>query len=238
MDVRKLSRRQFLGVSGVATLGLLAGCGAEETIKPAATTEPVEFNADSALQLLKDGNARFVANLTIDPNQDATRRTTTAKGQKPFATIVGCVDSRVGPEVVFDRGIGDLLVVRTAGHVIDDVAIGSIEFGAAELGIPLVLVLGHQKCGAVNATIESIETNTPAPDQIVSIVEHIKPAVEAVKASGQEPSNLLDAVVRENTKLTVAALKAAPLLGELEAAGKVRIIGGYYSLDSGMVEFF
>ncbi|KPL81909.1 carbonic anhydrase [Herpetosiphon geysericola] len=238
MDLGKLSRRQFLGASGIVTLGLLAGCGAEETLLPAATIEPAEFNADSALQLLKDGNARFVTNRTIDPNQDPNRRSTTAKGQKPFATIVGCVDSRVGPEVVFDRGIGDLLVVRTAGHVIDAVEIGSIEFGVAELGTPLVLVLGHQKCGAVNATIESIESNTPAPDQIVSIVEHIRPAFDAVTATDNEPADLLDAVVRENTKLTVAALKAAPLLVELEAAGKVRIIGGYYSLDSGIVEFF
>ncbi|GAA5529783.1 carbonic anhydrase [Herpetosiphon gulosus] len=238
MDVRKLSRRQFLGVSGVATLGLLAGCEVGETSKPAATAEPTEFNADSALQMLKDGNARFVTNLTVDPNQDPNRRTTTAKGQNPFATIVGCVDSRVGPEVVFDRGIGDLFVVRTAGQVIDDVVIGSIEFGTAELGIPLVMVLGHQKCGAVTATIESVEKNEPAPDQIAAIVEHIRPAVEAVKASGQEPSDLVDAVVRENTKLTVAALKAAPLLAQMESEGKVRIIGGYYHLDSGTVEFF
>lgn len=183
---------------------------------------------------MKDGNQRYVANKTVDPNQTEGRRVEVAQGQHPFATILGCVDSRVPPEIVFDRGLGDLFVIRTAGQVLDKAVIGSIEFGAAELGIPLLMVLGHEKCGAVKATIEALEMQAEAEGSIDFLVEGIAPAVEKVKG---QSGDLLDNAVRANIENVVSQLKESPILAEALAAGKIQIVGGRYDLDSGIVEF-
>jgi carbonic anhydrase len=225
----RISRRDFISLSGLAMAGLtLAGCA------PAASTpEAAVTTADEALQKLLEGNHRYVANKTLDPHQTEARRIEVAQGQDPFATILGCVDSRVPPEIIFDRGLGDLFVIRTAGQVIDRAVLGSIEFGAAELGIPLVLVLGHEKCGAVNATIQALETNEQAEGSIGTLVDGIKPAVEAARS---QPGDLLDNAVRANVELGVARLKESPVLAGLLAQGKLTIVGGRYDLETGEVE--
>ncbi len=229
MNTNPISRRDFLSLSGLA----IAGFALTSCLPVAPTVECECPGVDEALQILKEGNQRYVANKTIDPNQSEARRVEVAQGQNPFATILGCVDSRVPPEIVFDRGLGDLFVIRTAGQVIDQAVLGSIEFGAFELGIPLIFVLGHEKCGAVNATIEALEQNAQADGSIGVLVEGIQPAVESVRS---QPGDLLDNAVNANVELGVARLKESPILAELLEQGKLKIVGGRYDLDTGAVE--
>jgi carbonic anhydrase len=169
------SRRAFLRLAGVTLAGAALTACAQS---PAATTtvaEPPVTNPDEALTRLQEGNQRYVALQATHPNQTGGRRSELAQSQKPFAIVFGCVDSRAAPELVFDRGLGDLFVIRTAGHVLDNAALGSIEFGVAELKIPLLMVLGHERCGAVSATIEAVEKHAEAPDQIAALVKGIAP---------------------------------------------------------------
>lgn len=235
MSATKLSRRGFLSLSGLALAGAtLAGCSPAASQLPEPTAEPPVAGADDALQRLKDGNQRYVANKTVDPNQTERRRVELAQGQHPFATILGCVDSRVPPELVFDRGLGDLFVIRTAGQVLDKAVVGSIEFGAAELGIPLIVVMGHENCGAVKATIDALEKPAgEAHGSIGALVEAITPAVEAAR---EQSGDLLDNAVRINIENVVNALKQSPILAEALSQGKVKIVGGRYDLDTGAVE--
>jgi carbonic anhydrase len=229
----KTNRRQFLALSGIAAAGAALGAAAPASASAPAAAETPVTNPDEALKRLMEGNERFVTDKTIDPNQSTARRAELAKGQKPFATILSCVDSRVPPEIVFDRGLGDLFVIRTAGQVVDKAVLGSIEFGAAELGIPLIVVMGHEKCGAVKATIETLEKGEKAPGSIEYLVEGIAPAVEAVKGKS---CDMLDNAVQANVDNSVALLKKSKILGDLVKAGKIRIVGARYDLDSGKVE--
>ncbi|MCE7983780.1 MAG: carbonic anhydrase [Caldilinea sp. CFX5] len=238
---QSLSRRRLLQLAGmVAGSGTLSACTI--TITPTGmpmTTIPAPemdvANPDEALERLLVGNQRFAANMTKDPNHSSERRMMVAGGQHPFATIFSCVDSRVPPEIVFDRGLGDLFVIRTAGHVIDNAVLGSLEFGVGELHIPLLMVLGHEKCGAVKATIEAVEKQMSAPAQIGTLVEAITPAVEV--AQGQS-GDLLDNAVRANTMLVVDQLIQTPILADAVTNGQLRIVGGRYDLDTGEVEMF
>lgn len=228
-----LTRRQFMQWSGLFALGTtLAACGANGGSSAEPTAEPAVTSPDEALQRLLDGNQRYVNNRAVDPNQSETRRIEVATGQHPFATVLGCVDSRVPPEIVFDRGLGDLFVIRTAGQVLDQAVVGSIEFGALELGIPLVFVLGHESCGAVKATLETLEANGHAEGSIGYLVEAISPAIEA--AHGQEGDEL-DNAVKANVSLVVEQLKQSPILSEAITNGKLKIVGGRYDLDKGEI---
>ncbi len=190
-------------------------------------------SADKALKLLKEGNRRFVVGEMIHPDQTVDRRREVAKGQQPFAIIFGCVDSRVPPEIVFDRGLGDLLVIRTAGHALDSASLNSVEFGVHELGVPLVMVLGHQRCGAVAATIEAVEKRAKPHGALAALIKAIKPAV--LKARGQ-PRDLLDNAVTANVELTVRRLRASKILSGFIEKGKIRIAGARYDLATGKVE--
>lgn len=189
------------------------------------------FQAEEALQALREGNRRFAAGQAVHPHQDPARREESLPGQHPFAAILACSDSRVPPEVIFDQGLGDLFVVRTAGHVADDVALGSIEYAVEHLGVPLVVVLGHTRCGAVTAALHSDE----APGHIAAVVQAILPAVqEARRMPGDPLSNAIDAHIRQ----VVAYLRAVSLiLAEREHAGTLRIVGARYSLENGKVEW-
>lgn len=234
-----LSRRHLfrLGGASAAALALAACAGSSEAATAATPTVPAlpdNPTAAQALQALKDGNARFVAAKPGYPNQTATLRASLTDGQKPFATVIGCVDSRVPPELVFDQGLGDLLVCRNAAHVVDDAAMGSTIFGATALGIPLIVVLGHNSCGAVSAAIGAVETNTPAPDAVDSLVQAIKPAIKAAEG---KPGNRNDNVERAHTELTVALLKVNKVLAPLVTAGTVQVVGAEYDLASGKVTF-
>ncbi len=195
--------------------------------------QTLTVDAAAALAFLLAGNARFVANHPLDPHHDSLYRQQLTQAQHPFAMILGCVDSRVIPELLFDCGFGDLLVIRTAGHAIDEVTVGSIEFGADVLEIPLLVVLGHEHCGAVKATINMLDQQQTAPDRIAVLVDHLRPAVAEIDI--HDP-NRLDAAIRANVLHTVVELQQIPLLAQREDAGLLRIVGAYYSLVSGVVE--
>lgn len=189
---------------------------------------------DEALARLLEGNRRYVANKSFCPNESATTRTKLATGQAPFAIILGCSDSRVPPEVVFDFGLGDLFVIRVAGNIVEDAGVGSIEYAVEHLGTPLIVVLGHERCGAVKATIETLEAGAEAPGHIAELVRKLKPAVEA---SAKTPGDKVDNAVRENVRRMVSELAGLePFLKEKVEAGKVKVVGARYDLDSGVVE--
>ena len=201
-----------------------------------ADTRPVGpgISGGQALQRLLDGNKRYAGAQVTHPNQVAARRTAVAHEQHPFACILGCSDSRVPLEIIFDQGLGDLFVVRVAGNIAgDDTVLGSIEFAVAELGVPLILVLGHQRCGAVQAALRSRDGGAP-PGHIGRLVAAIQPAVGRVDQHLGDP---LDNAVRANVELGVAQLRAAaPILAPAVQAGQVQIVGARYSLDSGLVD--
>lgn len=230
------SRRAFLRGSGavaVAASGLALG---STTLRGgvASAQEPAVLTGDEALARLMEGNRRFAAGMPQRPNQAVDRRAEVAGGQHPFAFVLGCYDSRVSHELVFDQGVGDLFSSRTAGNLLDDAVLGGIEFGMDEFHVPLLLVLGHQRCGAVNATINAMAGGETPPGSIGRVVDLLRPAVEMAK---QMSGDLLDNAVRANVQITVARLRASPVLMMMHERGEMRIAGGYYSLDTGAVEF-
>jgi carbonic anhydrase len=193
------------------------------------------LHPQEALKTLLDGNERWVRGRLEHPRQTVERRGEVASHQAPFAVVLSCIDSRVPPEIVFDCGLGDLFVVRTGGEAVDDlVVLGSIEFGpSGYASARLIMVLGHQRCGAVIAAIESIKSGVPAPGHITAVVDALRPAYDA--AAGQ-PGDLVDNMVRAQVRLTVDALKTDPLLAQLAADDGLVIVGARYDLDSGAVE--
>lgn len=199
------------------------------TGRPAlAKDEPA--SGEAAWQKLKEGNQRYAAGQPAHPNQSASRRTEVASGQKPFAIILTCADSRVGPEVVFDQGLGDLFVVRVAGNILDNAGLGSIEYAVEHLGASLIVVLGHEKCGAVAAAVGGGH----APGHVHSIVKALEPAVAASKS---QSGDAVDNAVRSNVQLVSKQLASAvPILSERTKTGKVKVVGARYDLDTGAVE--
>src|SRR5690349_2467765 len=168
-----------------------------------------------AFELLLAGNERFVAGAPEHPNQDATRRAEIAPGQRPFAVMFGCSDSRLAAEIIFDRGLGDLFVVRTAGHVAGPEVLGSIEYGVTVLGTPLVVVLGHDSCGAVTEASESERSGTAPAGYLGDVVERVMPSVLAARAKGFTE---VDEFVDEHIRRTVAGLVGRSLLLASEVA--------------------
>ena len=196
----------------------------------AAASEVTTSKHEGPLKRLLIGNERFVAGRVTQSSRDAKRRAEVAEGQKPFAILVSCSDSRVGPEVVFDQGLGDIFVVRSAGHVVDAVGLGSIEYAVEHLGPSLILVLGHERCGAVGAAVAGGEAHAHLP----AVLDAIRPAVAKAKS---EPGDVVDNAVRAQVREVVEQLQAAePLLSERVKAGKLKVVGARYDLDSGRVE--
>ena len=196
--------------------------------------EPEGMPANDALKRLQDGNAKFVAaSLTgLNGQQLLARRAELTKDQKPFAVIVSCSDSRVPPELVFDAGLGDVFVVRTAGEVVDPVAIGSIEYAVAHLGTNLIVVLGHEKCGAVAAAVSQAKESGNIPD----VLKAIEPAVEETKG---KPGDPVDNAVRANAVDIARRLETTgPIIPSRVKAGTLKIVAARYDLDSGKVELF
>jgi carbonic anhydrase len=204
------------------------------TLAMAASAGP-GLTADEALTKLKEGNIRFVAGASVHPDQDAARRQDTAQnGQHPFATILTCSDSRVPPELVFDQGLGDLFVVRVAGNVAATDEIASIEYGAEHLGTPLVVVLAHTKCGAVTAVVK----NEHVTENIAKLVAPIVPAVKGVEArfATTDVDEIISKSIEANMWQAIADMFAkSPVLKKLAAAGKIKVIGAIYDVDSGSV---
>lgn len=217
--------------------GLAAGAGLLATGMPAGDLDAREGapSPRDALRLLMQGNRRWVRARAVHPHQSVPWRLHVAEHQEPFANVVSCIDSRVPPEIVFDRGVGDLFVVRTGAQTLDElVVLGSIEFGPVNYrSARLMVVLGHEKCGAVVAAIESIETGKPAPGHIRAVVDALRPAYRAAKPL---PGDLVDNMIRAQIRLTVCRLKRNPLLRRVIVDNGLLIVGGYYHLRSGAVE--
>src|SRR6266478_9283220 len=210
------------------TVFIAIGCLSVAALALAADPPAASVPADAALAKLKEGNLRFATSEESKGKPTAARRTETAQGQHPFAIIVGCADSRTAPELIFDQNLGELFVVRTAGNLIDDHALGTIEYGVADLGARLVVVLGHGRCGAVKAALASDH----APGHIDSLVRDIQPAVKAAKG---KPGDALTATVTENARQVAAQIKAKAALGDL--AKEVRIVSAVYDLDTGKIKW-
>jgi len=212
------------------TFNVLAiiACSSIVALVLAAEHPVASVSADAALAKLKEGNLRFASSEVSQSKPTAARRAETAQEQHPFAIVLGCADSRTAPEIVFDQNIGDLFVVRTAGNLVDDHALGSIEYAVAHLGARLVVVLGHQRCGAVTAALAS----GTAPGHVQSLVRDIQPAVKAAKG---KDGNVTDIAIAENARLLAAKIRNEASLSE--HAKEVRIISGVYDLDTGKVEW-
>lgn len=201
------------------------------------------LDAQTALERLREGNARFVANVrSLDTLLSHTRRAELAAGQEPIAIILGCSDSRVPAEIVFDQGLGDLFVIRVAGNVVAASQVGSVEFAAARFGTRLVVVLGHTQCGAVSATLEELQRPTGSHSRnIQSIVERIRPAVAGLLDTElrHQPGALMQAAVRANVRAAAHQLRyGSPILEALIEREGLLVVGAEYSLETGVVEFF
>lgn len=238
------TRRGFLGVAALAGLGAATAgaCTRNTTVhgQHGLTEETAGLTPDQAMARLTEGNARFVSMKHADPNSSSARLMAVSRGQKPFVGVLGCVDSRVPPELVFDRGLGDIFDTRIAGAIHDDAAVGSLEFGVEEFGVPLLVVLGHSRCGAVTAAVKAVQggDRTPPPGHIAAVVEPIVPAVKAVAAQASTGDALINAAAREVVRRGVADMSNSPVLKKRLAAGQLKIVGAFYDLDSGEVEFF
>jgi len=201
------------------------------------------ISAREALERLQAGNRRFVSGArTSDTLTSQTRRSELAAGQEPFAIILGCSDSRVPAEIVFDQGLGDLFVIRVAGNIVASSQIGSVEFAAARFGTPLVVVLGHSRCGAVLATLEELmRAREDQSRNLRSIVDRIRPSVEALLATDlrHDPDALVRHAVRANVRVSAHHLRhGSDVLEQLIQRGGLLIVSAEYSLETGVVEFF
>ncbi len=227
-----LTRRGALKVAaGFAALSGLGAASAKEA--EARKPKPNGIGADAALRRLMEGNARYVANKPTHRDFSA-KRAQRISAQYPIAAVLSCADLRVAPEFAFDQGPGDLFVVRLAGNFANDDGLASLEYAVKYLGVPLVLVLGHSNCGAVEAAIKVVEDNAELPGHLPGLVQSIKPAVEAAKA--KSPKDLLAAAITENVALNVKKLETAqPLLTSFAQTGALKIAGGVYDLATGKV---
>lgn len=225
-----LGRRRLFGLTGAALASVASPAMSKE---PQAPPKPANaISPEAALHELLQGNHRYVQGLTRR-HDFRSERAALASGQNPYAAILSCADSRVGPELAFDSVRGDLFVVRIAGNFVNDDNLASLEYGVAVLNAPLVMVLGHSSCGAIISTIKSIDTNTTLPGHLPGLVTALTPAVKAAK--GQGGDRLIDAT-KTNVRMNVERLKtASPILDKAVEAGKLRVVGGYYDLGTGAV---
>ncbi|RXS68787.1 carbonic anhydrase [Streptomyces sioyaensis] len=181
-----------------------------------------------------EGNARWVSGNLQHPDRDPNRRQFVAMKQKPFGSVLSCIDSRVPPELLFDTGLGDLYVMRTGGEAVGPVVTGSVEYGPMTSGTPLIVVLGHQRCGAVEASYKSLRDGKPLPGNLEAIARALRPAYEkARREGGADP---VDTMARAQVTLTAANLRSNQDLAPLVKKGSLAVVGAYYSLDTGKVE--
>jgi len=222
-----VSRRALMRVSaGVLAFAPLMGEALAQPVRKADTP-------DAALNLLLSGNERYVAN-KLNERDFSASRVARSRGQAPFAAILGCADSRVAPELAFDQGPGDLFVVRVAGNFVTLDGLASLEFGAAVLGTKLIMVLGHSSCGAVDATVSALQKGNDLPGHIADLVRAMKPGVESVLK--QTGADLAQRAVVANVRYNVQRLQQEkPILADMVASGKLRVVGAVYDLATGKV---
>ncbi|MEU9915944.1 carbonic anhydrase [Streptomyces sp. NPDC051001] len=248
MGITGYPQRRTIVTGGLAaTAALLTGCssssgaeptarvgaaGAPSTPSPSASARP--DSPSGAFARLMQGNRRWVKGAPLHPDQDPRRREAVAEEQKPYAVVLSCIDSRVPPELVFDTGIGDLFVIRTGGHVVAPVVTGSVEYGPLSAGTPLIVVLGHQRCGAIKAAYKAMQDRTTLPGNLQAISQSLRTAYEATVA--QKAADPVDAMIRVHARQTAAALRSNTLLSPLAAEGDLAVVSAYYSLDTGRVD--
>lgn len=227
------SRRNFLRSAGLAVAGLALAPSAFAKDTKASPKPQNDISPDEALRRLMKGNARYVEGVSRRHDFKSEREALVG-GQNPYAGILSCADSRIAPEYAFDSGRGDLFVCRVAGNFANDDTVASLEYASAILNVPLFLVLGHEACGAVGATIKSLKDNTTLPGHLPSLVSNLAPAVKATK---DQPGDPLANAIRQNVIDVVAKLKSAtPILNAAVEQGKLKIVGGIYHLGDGKVE--
>jgi carbonic anhydrase len=204
---------------------------AQPPAAPPVEPEPPVSTPDQALQRLREGNRRFVEGKTVHPRQNPMRRAEIAQAQEPYAAVVSCSDSRVPPEILFDQGLGDLFVIREAGHAMDALSVGNVEYAVERFGVMVVMVLGHAQCSAVRAAVEGTAVH-PYLNRLLSIIQ---PSVESARPM---PGNLLDNAIRAHIRHTVQRLARQETLATRLRDGKLKLAGAYYDLDSGRVDIF
>jgi carbonic anhydrase len=225
------SRRSLLGAAA-ATMGLLL-TGTADAKEKAAPKPQNLLTPDASLKRLLKGNARYVEGVAAR-HDFRHEREALAGGQNPFAAILSCADSRIAPEYAFDSGRGDLFVCRVAGNFANAESVASLEYAVAELGTPLIFVLGHDRCGAIDATIKSLRDGTTLPGHLPSLVEALAPSVKAVSQQG---GDTLANAIRQNVIDNVAKLRSTtPILSAAVEQGKLKVVGGIYRLRDGRVE--
>ncbi len=234
------SRRDILRAFSVAAGACAAASIAPASIAPvdafAASPSATPLTPEQAIARLAAGNRRFVNDRLRHPRRDTVRRAALAEGQAPFAVVLGCADSRVAPEVIYDEGLGNLFVARVAGNTTSDALVaGSIEYSITQLGSVAIVVLGHEQCGAVKAAIDVATKGTTLPGDLPAVVAPIVPIVEQAVDAGTPADRLLDVVTKENIRQAVATLQATSLLADSVAQGTLAVVGREYLLKSGRV---
>ena len=230
--IPRIARRNFLQLAGIAAgLALAPGAFAKETKAPPKPENVL--SPDAALERLMKGNTRYIDGLT-KRHDFKHEREVLSKGQNPFAAVLSCADSRIAPELCFDTARGDVFVCRVAGNFADEEIIASFEYAVSVLNAPLIMVLGHEACGAVDATIKSIKDGTTLPGHLPALVHALTPAVDAAQ---KQPGDLLANAIRDNVAMNVDRLKTtAPILQAAVDDKKLRVVGGIYELKTGRVE--
>lgn len=230
MKMKSINWKRMVLVAGL--IGLTAGTGMakEDPRGKANSAKVLKINTpDEALQELKNGNQRFINDKRMVRNYKS-EISATSGDQHPHSLILSCLDSRITPELLFDQGIGDLFVARVAGNVEDPNILGSMEFATKVKGVKLIVVMGHNKCGAVKGAIDNAELGN-----LTQLVDQIKPAIKGDKS---KPDEMLDETAKNNVKMTISdILRYSPVISELHAKGAVKIVGAYYDLTSGVVTF-
>lgn len=240
--MKALNKEKWLRITGlifslsIPIILCLSACS--EKANPSEEIYKRRDNISTAIQakeLLIEGNRRFVSGQVLNHDLSKAKRNELAEnGQHPFAIILSCSDSRVPPEIIFDQALGDIFSIRNAGNVVDPVVIGSIEYGADHLHVPLIVVLGHKNCGAVKATVDGGE----APGSIAAIVDKIKPIYDSVKETTTDTDELYEKCENENIEYNIAEIEKSPIIKELKDGNKIEIIGAKYDIDTGEVVFY
>ena len=224
-----VSRRNLIKYGGgIVGTSLVATVLGSNLVKPDEAVAKNDMTPDETLAKLMEGNKRFVNQKRKKPNQTTVRLEDVAAGQAPFAAVLSCADSRVPVEIVFDRGVGDIFVVRDAGNIAADESIGSLEFGTLVLGAKVLMVIGHQDCGAVISTMKELEV----PCKIGLILDNIKPAIANYLGKADDKAAVKKAT-EANVLFQIEQLKKSPVIAELIANNKLKIVGGYSNLKTG-----
>ena len=231
-----ITRRQWLFGACCAGLGIASGCATKTSALGAIDTEPYPGDANAALARLKNGNQRFVDDKPRHNHEKASWRSLLVETQKPFATVVGCSDSRVPPELIFDVGFGDLFTIRLAGNIIAEDVVGSLQYAVAHLHTRLIVILGHEGCGAVTATVEEMLHKAKEPEHIESLIKSIKPGLNKLDLK-MDRDALLRAAVEANVRWSMRQLYALPEAKRALLEKKVTLVGAVYELSSGRVRF-